>query len=523
MAHDRSWRTITIASALGIALPITALAVAGASSATVASVPAGVDAAVPMASVLPAATSSAVPSTLPATISPSAVPSTLPATISPSAVPSTLPATISPQPTVRPSTIPATLSPEEVASLNATTSGKKYTITFAARWCPSYESVRANRARNNIMESLQDLGPDTNYSSGQAISPEKEDQAPQSACTPLDDWNFQLGSGINGVTPGTNLSRVSNPGTVATTRSSVPELSPAGNDTGRSIAGAVTLELTDAQVSAANSHKLWVQGGTATEPLGPVKGQYGFASLRCANDNLNGDNVEFISFTTNQRNVFCYTYLVKPPPKAGVIVIKKAVPDVTAPDLTFGFGGNVSFNPGGAFSLRKGQSIEFVRGASADTGFNWNVTEDVPKNWSLAISCETAKGTSSYQDLGDNGVSIDLAAGDTVTCTFVNSPNPPPNRLKLGKFAKGGSGQFGFKVTDPDGTVIDNPTLDIPKEELVRVGSYELTKAGTYTVTETLPTSPKGSWALTAMICDGAVGHRRQCDHGHDRRQGPLG
>ncbi len=111
----------------------------------------------------------------------------------------------------------------------------------------------------------------------------------------------------------------------------MPELSPAGNDTGRSIAGAVTLELTDAQVRAANSHKLWVQGGTATQPLGPVPGQYGFASLRCANDNLNGDNVEFISFTTNQRNVFCYTYLVKPPPKAGVIVIKKAVPDVTAP------------------------------------------------------------------------------------------------------------------------------------------------------------------------------------------------
>lgn len=499
MTRDTRWARTLAATVVAVTVPLATLTfLTGGPTAALAAVPA------------------ADPSTLPAVISPSPSASTLPATesptASPSAVPSTLPATVSPRPTASPSTLPATLSPEEIAKLNATTSGTKYTITFAARWCPSYESVRANRARNNIMESLQNLGPDTNYTSGQAVSPAKEDEPPQSACTPLTGWNFQLGDGIAGKTPGTNLSKVSDPGAVVTTTPSVPELSPAGNVTTGSVAGAVTLELSEDQVRAANSHKLWVQGGTATQPLGPIPGQYGFASLRCANDNLNGDNVEYISFTTNQRHVFCYTYLVKPPPKAGVIVIKKAVPDVTAPDITFNFGGNVSFNPGGAFSLRKGQSVEFVRGASADTGFDWVVTEDVPKDWSLRASCQSAKGTSETRAEGDNGVSITLAAGDTVTCTFTNSPNPPPNRLELGKYAKGGSGEFGFTVTGPDGATIDTRTLSVPREQLVRIGSYEMTKAGTYTVTETLPTSPKGTWALTAIVCKDATATARVVD-----------
>jgi hypothetical protein len=32
-------------------------------------------------------------------------------------------------------------------------------VTIAARQCPTYTDIRANRARNNIQESLRDLGP----------------------------------------------------------------------------------------------------------------------------------------------------------------------------------------------------------------------------------------------------------------------------------------------------------------------------------------------------------------------------
>ena len=74
-------------------------------------------------------------------------------------------------------------------------SGSGLKVTIAARQCDRYTDIFANRARNDIMESLKDLGPDTPYSSGQAISPAKEDLSPQSRCKPLPNWTFTLGTG----------------------------------------------------------------------------------------------------------------------------------------------------------------------------------------------------------------------------------------------------------------------------------------------------------------------------------------
>ena len=41
--------------------------------------------------------------------------------------------------------------------------GQQRYVTIAARSCPAYTDITANRARNNIMESLKDLGADTPY------------------------------------------------------------------------------------------------------------------------------------------------------------------------------------------------------------------------------------------------------------------------------------------------------------------------------------------------------------------------
>ena len=68
------------------------------------------------------------------------------------------------------------------AAAEATT--PTYLVTYAARACPSYQDITANLARNNIQESLRDLGADTLYSSGEPISPSKEAQG-QPNCTPL--------------------------------------------------------------------------------------------------------------------------------------------------------------------------------------------------------------------------------------------------------------------------------------------------------------------------------------------------
>ena len=84
-----------------------------------------------------------------------------------------------------------------------------YQVTLVARQCPTYGDITANLARNNIQESLQDLGADTAYQPGQAISPAIE--APnQPACTPLTGWSFTFGSGIAGQV--NHLSTVTNPG-----------------------------------------------------------------------------------------------------------------------------------------------------------------------------------------------------------------------------------------------------------------------------------------------------------------------
>ena len=60
--------------------------------------------------------------------------------------------------------------------------GTDYFVTIAARQCPTYTDIRANRARNNIQESLKDLGADTPYAAGQPISPAIEISKPSAMC-----------------------------------------------------------------------------------------------------------------------------------------------------------------------------------------------------------------------------------------------------------------------------------------------------------------------------------------------------
>ncbi|MEI6362340.1 MAG: hypothetical protein WCP95_09400, partial [Actinomycetes bacterium] len=426
----------------------------------------------------------------------------------------------------QPAAAAAVPAAEVVAAAGDTTGGDAYTVTYVARKCALYTDVRANKQRNNLMESLQNLGPDTNYASGEAVSVAKESAAPQSACTPLVGWKFQNGTGYTGKTPSTlNLSTITGtttPNQVVTTGASVPELDAAGNDTGRTIAGAVTITLTAAQVQAAQNNHFWVQGGTKTEPLGVLPDfgptQYGFAALRCANDNVNGDNVEYVNFKTIQRHVFCYYYAVQPPPDSGTIVIRKVVANpAAAPDQTFNFGGNVSYNPGGTFSLKPASpswaaESTFIRGESSDVGFNWRVTETVPADWTLSsISCVVTGGSSSTTTpVSTNGIDITLVKSETVTCTFTNTftPAPPPSStLEIDKYAFGADGTFGWALTGPDATMPKSGSVSVTNNNFSQIFSGTITAAGTYTLTETMPVRADGSWALTEVICDGAAGN----------------
>lgn len=103
-----------------------------------------------------------------------------------------------------------------LAPTSASAAAQPFSVTFVARSCLSYQDVFANTARNNIQESLEDLGPDSPYlSTGTFVSPAQEDDlAPQSKCKPLPGWRFTLGTGYQGnASTGTwgNMSAVTNP------------------------------------------------------------------------------------------------------------------------------------------------------------------------------------------------------------------------------------------------------------------------------------------------------------------------
>lgn len=122
---------------------------------------------------------------------------------------------------------------------------------------------------------------------------------------------------------------------------------------GSTVAGATTIELTNDQTTKSAQGNLWIQGGTPTDPVlfGPYPETYAFGALRCATDNVNGDNVEYIKFPAGSRRVYCFAYYVVPPPTSGTIVIRKEVSSPADADKSFTFQGNISYTPDQRFTL----------------------------------------------------------------------------------------------------------------------------------------------------------------------------
>jgi uncharacterized repeat protein (TIGR01451 family) len=399
----------------------------------------------------------------------------------------------------------------------AATPAPGLSLTVVARECPTYQDVTANLLRNNLMESLRDLGPDTPYGAGALMDPQVE-AAAQPNCSPLTNWTFTLGEAIEAPEgeskePWGALSIVRRPfSTDLTTVASTPLLDSHGAPTGKSIAAAKTVTLTSAQAKLAARGSLWIQGGSPSDPVlaqrfpGPL---YGFAALRCAIDNVNGDNVEYVSYPAGVTHVFCFAYYVKPPPTSGTIVIRKEVDGPEGISERFNFAGNVSYEPGGAFSLdvEDGRPAEerFYRGATG-SGEPWRVRERETVDWRLAaLDCVSRDGTSSVETSVASGeAQIDLGGGDLVTCTYTNAYSPPPRGLSLRKITEGGIGHFDFTVT-PLGGGEPSTAEATTREEGVAVeaepASLDL-PAGQYEVTERLPASRRGTWRLSDVQCE---------------------
>ncbi len=396
--------------------------------------------------------------------------------------------------------------------------GSGYYVTFVARSCPSYDDVFANKARNDIQESLVDLGPDSPYNeSGGLVDPTVEESAPQDACSPLPNWTFTLGRGIESHAdsgPWGDLSKVTDPfgGARIVTKAATPLYDQYHNRIkGQQIAGATTIQLTDDERQAASvSDQLWAQGGVPGDPVlaqqypGP---QYGFAALRCAADALNGDNVETIFFPAGVSHVFCYALYVVPPPTSGTITIQKRVVGAPAGENpAFAFSGSISFDPNG-FTLANGQSEDFYRAGGQD----WQVSEGAVDNYTLSsVDCtaQTAsRGTGSSTAMVSGAIAtIHLVANEHVTCVYTNTYQPPIGGLTIAKITRGGIGRFTYTVTPSAGGAGRHETATTRRPGVPVTATPALThlSPGAYTIREHVSTSTAGRWTTVRVTCNGA-------------------
>ncbi|MGB6333972.1 MAG: hypothetical protein WBG96_00005, partial [Thermoanaerobaculia bacterium] len=116
-------------------------------------------------------------------------------------------------------------------------------------------------------------------------------------------------------------------------------------------------------------------------------------------------------------------------------------------------------------------------------GGPYSVSENVPAGWGL---------TSASCDDGSSPGNIDLAPGETVTCTFVNTLEIPPGRIIIQKITDPVSPD-GFGFTD---------NIAIPGAFILSHGQQEIfddVEPGTYMVTEGDPTQQ--GFLLTDITC----------------------
>ena len=83
-----------------------------------------------------------------------------------------------------------------VGTTAAAAQGTGYYVTFVARSCPAYADIFANRARNDIQETLHPLGPDSPYTEPIEVNPHTEGLKPQNVCEPLPDWESRSAAGM---------------------------------------------------------------------------------------------------------------------------------------------------------------------------------------------------------------------------------------------------------------------------------------------------------------------------------------
>ena len=189
------------------------------------------------------------------------------------------------------------------------------------------------------------------------------------------------------------------------------------------------------------------------------------------------------SASANECDAGAVEYLSSPPPTTGdIVIVKEADP---ADDTPFSFSENIT-SGGGTFTLTDpADNTETFSNVPTGT---YTVTEDGEAGWTLDdITCVDPSNNST-----DSGATatINLAAGETVTCTFSNSrdtgtivivKDATPEDDTPFSFTEDITGGGTFTLTDP----ADNTE------------TFSNVPTGTYTVTE----DGEAGWTLDDITC----------------------
>lgn len=164
--------------------------------------------------------------------------------------------------------------------------------------------------------------------------------------------------------------------------------------------------------------------------------------------------------------------------EGSITVIKQTDPDGSTQSFSF----DASTNLGADFALTDGGSKSFTGLVPA----TYSVDELVPSGWQLtSISCDDTDAT-----INSEGFSIDLAAGENVTCTFNNREDSSITVIKQ-TVPDGSTQSFTF---DPS-TSLSGDNFQLNDDGAKTYGTLA---PGTYGVDEVVPTG----WDLISVSCD---------------------
>jgi hypothetical protein len=164
---------------------------------------------------------------------------------------------------------------------------------------------------------------------------------------------------------------------------------------------------------------------------------------------------------------------------------KVTVPSGDAQSFTF----TPSYNGGATFNLTDADTPNSSGPIAVDTH---TVAETVPSGWALTSRACVLTGTATAKTFSNitNGISVALAAGEDVTCTFTNTKQAI---LRIDKVTDPSGDAQSFTFT-PTGY---NSGATFPLTDASTPFSSGFLAPGTYAAAETVPSG----WALTSRAC----------------------